>query len=287
MKHATTPNYHLDTLEGLVAACKQNPAAFLRGSDDLTIARSPRGLIFCQCCMKQCPAAAVCLDEATRGGAQEGVRRALGLPFLRKPDTISAETLSPAMFALQCLICSTPYIAVIYPGESGTALAMLPGARGSETLPGVPAEVLMYLRQALLCRLVGAHTAALSMFRAALEAFLCDQGFVADFNLSKKIKAFQDAASATAEKPWMRHVTPDMFDALKQLGDWATHSDRGKFDASKHAIMDEKLSAAAATIFHFMLQQAYVAPAELAQRLAQVSASVNALQVPSATPPKT
>jgi len=83
---------------------------------------------------------------------------------------------------LECLQCGAGFVAVWYAlgdnsGDEGR-LAVLPRfGRGGVSMPATPDGVAYYLTQASLSQSVGALSAAVGMYRAAVEQILLDQGY--------------------------------------------------------------------------------------------------------------
>jgi hypothetical protein len=85
--------------------------------------------------------------------------------------------LVPSVFLVRCRQCESGFTALIYGGANGPALALFPECEGGLTTPHTPPAVAYYLDQAARAQAVGARSAAVAMYRAALEHLLFDQGF--------------------------------------------------------------------------------------------------------------
>ena len=66
------------------------------------------------------------------------------------------------------------------PGERGASLALFPHVGGGIATPNTPPKVSYFLDQAYKAQGGGAITAAVVMYRAALEQILKNQGFKGD-----------------------------------------------------------------------------------------------------------
>ena len=89
----------------------------------------------------------------------------------------AAQRCVPSLFSLACVQCSTKFTALIYAGPDGPSLAVLPSCRGGLATPHTPTGVAFYLNQAQRAQSLGANSAAVAMFRGALEHLLYEQGY--------------------------------------------------------------------------------------------------------------
>jgi hypothetical protein len=90
---------------------------------------------------------------------------------------VDAWTAPPVLASLTCVQCDTLFTAVLYKSPEGKGLAILPSTYGGLTTPHAPKGVAYYLDQAQRSQSVGANSAAVAMFRAALDYLLFEQGF--------------------------------------------------------------------------------------------------------------
>lgn len=175
-------------------------------------------------------------------------------PYFDK--TIITE-LIPSVFHLRCLQCDTLFTAIIYMGAYGPNLAVLPSCRGGLTTPHTPSGIAYYLDQAQKAHSVGANSAAIAMFRGALEHLLFDQGYKTGM-LGKKIdKICEDIKKGTAPK-WALELDTDFLKILKDLGNASIHPNNG--DVNKQATFDNKLIAQVKQLFLALLFIVYEVP---------------------------
>jgi hypothetical protein len=92
---------------------------------------------------------------------------------------------------------SSTSAALVYNGPQGPALAVLPDHDGGPSTPHTPKGVAYYLDQAHRATSVGANSAAIAMFRAALEFTLYGPGFTARM-LGPKIAELDHKADSVA-----------------------------------------------------------------------------------------
>ena len=84
---------------------------------------------------------------------------------------------APMLVTMTCVQCDTLFTGLVYVGPDGKNLAVLPSTYGGLTTPHTPTGVAYYLDQAQRSRSVGANSAAVTMFRAAFDHLLFEQGF--------------------------------------------------------------------------------------------------------------
>ena len=97
------------------------------------------------------------------------------------------KTLPGTLFNMTCLQCGTLFTGLFYKAPEGLGLVVLPSKHGGITTPHTPVGVAYYLDQAHKAKTMGAYSAAVAMFRGALEQLLYHQGYK-DGMLGKKIE---------------------------------------------------------------------------------------------------
>jgi hypothetical protein len=103
-------------------------------------------------------------------------------------------------------------------GPKGPQWAVFPASiEGDVATPETPPGVAFYLDQAARCHSVGANSAAITMFRSALEWLLLDQGFTEPM-LGPKRKALNRALEAGTAPQWASDLDPEFLDVIRQLG---------------------------------------------------------------------
>jgi hypothetical protein len=167
---------------------------------------------------------------------------------------------------LVCVQCDSAWVATWYTDDQGKArLALLPRfLSGGIATPHTPAPIAYYLDQAHRAQAAGANSAAVAMYRAALENILIDQGF-AERQLSPKIAALVSAIDAGTAPNWAQQIEVDYVDALKELGETSIHP--GSHVAGVHARNANLLSLISETV-RGLLVLIYEAPHEKNARLA-------------------
>jgi hypothetical protein len=127
-------------------------------------------------------------------------------------DTSNPEVLAavasqviPTLFTLACLQCEAHSTGLLYFGPQGPSLAILSRSLGGVTTPRTPAGVGYYLDQAYRAHGVGAYSAAMEMYRAALEVLLYEQGYQSGM-LAAKIKKLEEDISTGNGPKWAQEL---------------------------------------------------------------------------------
>ncbi|WCB95420.1 DNA binding protein [Baekduia alba] len=168
----------------------------------------------------------------------------------------------PSVFRLTCVQCQAAMIVVAYVSPDGPQVVALPSTYGGLSTPNSPKGVGHYLDQAERALAVGAFTAAMTMYRAALEQILLDQGYKARM-LGPKIKELETDPNPPR---WFRDLDPGFLDVIRKLGNLATHAGDGNIDEQKK--LDKTLIAEVRALFVELLDDIYEAPARRRARLA-------------------
>jgi hypothetical protein len=174
------------------------------------------------------------------------------------------EMRDPSLFAAYCLQCLSLVTIVVYRGPGGAQLVALPQTYGGLATPDTPASVAYYLDQAQRSQAMGAMSAAVAMYRAALEHLLHEQGYK-----SGMLNARITALMADQNSPeWRDRLGRDYLDVINRLGNAAIHANDG--DVSQQAIFDESFLAEIRELFIELLDEVYEQPAKKAGRLARL-----------------
>ena len=187
------------------------------------------------------------------------------------------EALVPSLFDFSCVQCETRFTAVIYRGAKGPALAVLPSCRGGLTTPHTPDGVAFYLDQAHKAQSIGANSAAVAMFRGALEHLLFDQGYKKGMAGQKITDLEKDTQAGKAPK-WAMDLDPAFLKVLKDLGAGAIHPNDGNVE--NQVVLDNELLAQLKATFLEVLDGVYEAEGRRKERLAALQAAAATLQKP-------
>jgi hypothetical protein len=192
-------------------------------------------------------------------------------PRVLRHDLSNPENL-PAAFQLSCVQCSAVIIVVAYSGPDGPEVAALPSTYGGLATPNTPPSVSYYLDQAERASSVAAHSAAMTMYRSALEQILTSQGYT-DRMLGPKLGAIRN----DPEPPrWYQDLDPEFLSVIGKLGNAATHD-----DVAQQAAIDRELLGEVRALFVELLDDIYEQPARRAARLDKLRAASST----SAKPP--
>jgi hypothetical protein len=170
----------------------------------------------------------------------------------------------PVLATLTCVQCDTLFTAVLYKSPEGLGLAILPSTYGGLTTPNTPVGVAYYLDQAQRSQSVGANSAAVAMFRAALDHLLFEQGFKKGM-CGQKLAALEAAVKANTAPKWAYELDAEFLTVMKELGDGAIHPNDGNVaDQSK---LDNELLAKITHTFQMLLFLIYELPQQKQKRL--------------------
>jgi hypothetical protein len=152
---------------------------------------------------------------------------------------------------------------LVYRAAHGPALALFANTTAGLSTPRTPPGAAYYLDQAYKAESVGALSAAATMFRAAVEHILYEQGFTRRM-LGPKVEDLWKAIERHSAPEWARGLDPDELRVLKDLADFSVHPNEG--DISKQAAFDPTLLAQVKGTVLDLLDVIYEARARRAER---------------------
>jgi hypothetical protein len=210
---------------------------------------------------------------------EPGPERVFGGAELTRKELVEADiqrlalALVPSLFKLNCVQCDAGFTAVIYQSPDGAGLAILPAVTGGLRTPHTPEAVAYYLDQAQRSRSVGANSAAVAMYRVALDQLLLLHGY--DQRMcGQKLQALEADISAGKAPKWAMDLDTEFLTVLKSLGDGALHAG----DVAKQSHLDsDLLDDATDTILH-LLFVVYEAEHEKNSKLSRLKAKVAAIK---------
>jgi len=145
--------------------------------------------------------------------------------------------LSPSLLTYECVQCSAKFTALIYKGPSGPELAISPETYGGLSTPNTADSVKYYLDQAAhRSQSVGAFSAAIAMYRGALDNLLFDQGFE-EGTCGIKLKHLEAKKGKGSAPKWADEINPNRLKVLKKLGDGAIHPNDGNVENQMSSTM--------------------------------------------------
>lgn len=167
------------------------------------------------------------------------------------------EKVYPLIYELTCLQCKSKAYLVIYRNENKFKSAILYEKTGGCSSKNAPNGVKYYLNQAYQSRIMGAASASMSMYRAAMEFLLFDQRYINGM-LGKKIEKLEkDISDGTAPK-WAIEIDMDYIKIIKEIGNSSIHPNDG--DIEKQKEIDERLLNIVDIIFSELLDKIYEQP---------------------------
>ena len=146
--------------------------------------------------------------------------------------------ISPSFLSGVCLRCQNPYFFIFFNGPDGLELVVLSTVLGGLTSPHTPSSVGFYLDQANRSKNAGAHSAAMAMFRAAVEHILFEQGYQ-DRMLGPKLKHLEADISSSTAPLWAQNLGTDELHVLNELAEVAIHTNDG--DVTRQSAFDKSL----------------------------------------------
>jgi Domain of unknown function (DUF4145) len=160
-------------------------------------------------------------------------------------------------FELSCVQCRTTATALVYEGPNGPDLVILWSHLGGLRTPHTPDGVAYYLDQAARSESVAARSAAVTMYRAACEQILLEQGFKKRM-LGPKLGELEGLMTAGTAPKWASELHAEYLAVLKDLGNAATHAGDG--DVSKQDELDTALLADVRIVVERLLESIYEQP---------------------------
>jgi|ERR1019366_6112427 hypothetical protein len=255
-------DFALDTVNGLSAAIESSGALFGSGNLNVPMNNIVSGSIYCGRCrgLRRVRIATSALFDG-QGRHYPDFNLVFKVNFLSTPV--------PALFRYACIQCDAAWSVLVYPSLDETRLALLPAHFGAGGIgsPNAPQGVAFYLDQAARSHYISANSAAITMFRSALEWLLEDQGF-AQRMLGPKLAALDKATAQGTAPSWVNEIGPDYLQVIKDLGNTATHTNGG--DLARQDALDAQLYREVELTFLELLEVIYERPARRAQRLVEL-----------------
>ena len=186
----------------------------------------------------------------------------------------------PSLLRYICGACESIYFPLLFFGAKGLTLLIASQVGTGIQCEVAPAGVNYYLDQAAKCESTGALSAAVGMYRVALECFLYDQGFKKGM-IGKKLQALERRARRADAADWMRNLDSEMMKVLNRLGNAAMHYDG---DIAAQAILDKDTLIAVRDTFAWILGAAYEEPLKRKAAAAKIQAALTAMKKPQKAP---
>lgn len=243
----------VSTLDGLAIGVGKSLGALLKGSV------SGFGQLYCPKCQRYSRVRAWIFSD----------RPALGNRFTATGSI--AKAIVPSGWTFNCLQCETAFCGMAFDGPNGPELVVFSKISGGLTTPSTSKPVAYYLDQAARADSAGAKSAAIVMFRSALEHLLFEQGYQNGMCGSKLGDLQKDIEAGKAPK-WTRDLSLDDLSVLNKLGNAAVHTNGG--DIQKQAAFDQGLLIAVSVTFSALLDAVYERPKAEEKRRNRLAAAV-------------
>jgi hypothetical protein len=180
------------------------------------------------------------------------------------------EELVPTLLLASCLQCGSRFSFVVHLSPTGPAVVVLPQHYGGLSTPHTPPEVAYYLDQAQRAQSVGAFSAAVAMYRSALEQFLHEQGFDARM-VGPKLGQLEKAIEEGSAPKWALELDPDFMSVINALGAGSLHANEG--DINLQAELDVDLLRLLGETFDELLTVVYEREHTRRERLKELRAA--------------
>jgi hypothetical protein len=184
----------------------------------------------------------------------------------------------PVIYKATCFQCDSETLLVLYQGPESLELAVLHDTYGGCVTKNTPGEVKYYIDQAYRSRSVGALSAAMAMYRSALEWVLYEQGYKVRM-LGQQITALEKTVADGTAPQWAREIAPNFLEAIKDIGNGAMHTNEG--DITKQSELDKELIETIDIVFSELLDKIYEQPTRSAANLAKLQAVASKLKIKS------
>ena len=171
---------------------------------------------------------------------------------------------SPLLYELNCLQCQEKSYLFIYKNHGEFKSVILSEKNGGCLSKNAPEGVKYYLGQAYNSRMIGAQSASMAMYRAAMDFMLYDQGYRKGM-LGEKIKNLEKDISEKSAPKWAMEIDVDYMKAIKEIGNSAIHPNDGEIKKQKE--IDGVLLNIVDTIFLELLDKIYDQPARSKENL--------------------
>lgn len=152
---------------------------------------------------------------------------------------------------------------------------MLPSCAGSLSMANTPKGVEFYLDQVAKSHALGANSAAIAMYRGALEHLLFDQGYTKGM-LNTKIQQLEADIHGGTAKSWAAQLETEYLAVMKDLGNGSIHPNDG--DISKQKILDNELLSRVQVMMTGLLYSVYEAPVHRNANLTALKNAASALK---------
>lgn len=180
-----------------------------------------------------------------------------------------AEQMTPSLLVAECLQnCGATFTIALHSGPNGPNVAVLPNHHGALATRHTPAGVAYYLDQAHRAIAVGANSAAIAMFRSALEQLLHEQGIEGRM-VGHRLQVLETMIADGTAPSWALSLPQQFLGPINRLGAGSVHTNDG--DIGLQVEMDTDLVGLVVESFEELLEAVYERENATNQRLAALS----------------
>ena len=180
----------------------------------------------------------------------------------------------PLVYTLECLQCKARACLIIQKMDDKIKDIILYEKSGGCASKNSPEGVKYYLNEAKLSRQIGAMSASMAMYRAALDFLLYEQGYTSGM-LGKKIEKLEEDKNNAVGEKWVKEIDPQFMEAIKDIGNSSIHPNGG--DIKKQEAIDEDLLNIVDAVFSELLDIIYEQPAKSKSNLEMLNSKRNML----------
>ena len=163
----------------------------------------------------------------------------------------------PLVYELECLQCKAKACLIIQKMNNEVKDIILYEKNGGCASKNSPEGVKYYLNEAKLSKQIGANSASMAMYRAALDFLLYEQGYTEGM-LGKKIEKIEKDRENNCGPKWVMEIEPQFLEAIKDIGNSSIHPNDGEIKRQEE--IDERLLNLVDIVFSELLDKIYEQP---------------------------
>jgi len=188
--------------------------AWLRKLNDVGLGKI--GTMYCPTCSEYCGMKVTPLFF--HGTIGQTLLKHQHAPHEPMPDQNSV----PSLFRYECVNCPTLFWVLLYYGNSAPRLAIFPSKSGGISTKLTPPDVSYYVDQAYKAQMVSAYSAAMGMYRAALEKLLQEHGFTG--KLPAMFAQLESNKKSGNAPKWAHRLNIEALKLTKEIADSQMHA---------------------------------------------------------------
>ena len=163
----------------------------------------------------------------------------------------------PLVYELECLQCKSKACLIVQKMNNEIKDIVLYEKSGGCASKNSPDGVKYYLNEAKLSKQIGAKSASMAMYRAALDFLLFEQGYTQGM-LGNKIKKLEEDRENNCGPKWAMEIEPQFLEAIKDIGNSSIHPNDGNIKNQEE--IDENLLNLVDIVFSELLDKIYEQP---------------------------